>query len=71
MAYWIEKRSLWSELAAYALQLVTIPTSSSATERLFSVSGGVKGLKRHQLSPEHVQGLTWRGHNLEIAAEPI
>jgi hypothetical protein len=71
IGYWIEKRNLWPELAAYALHLMTSPVSSSATERLFSVSVGIEGLKRQRLSPEHVQDLTLLKYNSEIVAEAI
>jgi hypothetical protein len=71
IAYWIEKRKTWPELAAYALHLMTSPVSSSATERLFSVSVGIEEIKRQALTAEHVQNLTLLKYNSEIAAEAM
>uniref|UniRef100_A0A8R1HV27 Dimer_Tnp_hAT domain-containing protein n=1 Tax=Caenorhabditis japonica TaxID=281687 RepID=A0A8R1HV27_CAEJA len=63
--YWREEKR-FPNLRKMALQLLAIPSTSSESERVFSVAGAVFSPKRMRLSLERLQDLTFCSINTKI-----
>jgi hypothetical protein len=69
--YWLGKQDAWPELAGYAVSILARPVASTATERHFSQTVHIEGLRRVSLTPEHVQDLALLMSNQSIAETVI
>ena len=49
-AFWLKYENEWPELASYAKRVLTVPASSAAVERVFSVGGAILRPSRRRLS---------------------
>ena len=49
-AFWLKYENEWPELASYAKRVLTVPASSAAVERVFSVGGALLRPSRRRLS---------------------
>ena len=56
-SYWANRSHRWPCLSAMAKDLLSIPATSAASERAFSVGKDVFGISRNRLSPETVEAL--------------
>jgi hypothetical protein len=65
--YWLGKQATWPELAGYAVSILARPVASTSTERHFSRTVQIEGLRRVSLTPEHVQELALLMTNPAIA----
>jgi hypothetical protein len=65
--YWLAKKTQWPELAEFALQIVTRPVTSIATERHFSDTGRIVTTRRTRLLPDNVQDAALILTNREIS----
>ena len=48
--FWLKYEKEWPELAAYTKAILTVPASSAAVERVFSVGGSILRPSRRRLS---------------------
>jgi hypothetical protein len=48
--FWLKYEKEWPELAAYTKSILTVPASSAAVERVFSVGGAILRPSRRRLS---------------------
>ena len=48
--FWLKYENDWPELAAYTKAVLTVPASSAAVERVFSVGGAILRPSRRRLS---------------------
>jgi hypothetical protein len=55
--HWLGKRQIWPELTAYALDILTRLVTSGSSERHFSLTSRMEGLRRLRLLPEHLEEL--------------
>ena len=49
MDFWASKRETFGEIASFALNLPTVPASTSGVERVFSLASIVQGGRRYRL----------------------
>jgi hypothetical protein len=71
MDYWMTKRYIWPELAEYAIRVLWHPITSAQTERHFSLTGGIEGLRRLRLLADHVDDLAMIMSNSDISTDLI
>ena len=57
LAYWSNKDKVWRRLAKVARGLLSVPASSTSSERSFSLAGNTLDDRRSRLSPEVVDSL--------------
>jgi len=57
LAYWFSKDKVWRKLVKVARGLLSVPASSTSSERSFCLAGNTLADRRSQLSPELVDGL--------------
>jgi len=57
LAYWPIKDKAWRKLVKVARGLLSVPASSTSSERSFSLAGCTLADRRSRLSPELVDGL--------------
>lgn len=69
--YWLKKRNVWPGLSRYALKVITRPCASVSTERHFSLTGRIEGLRRLRLLPGHVSELAMIMGNSDLAERRI
>jgi hypothetical protein len=69
--YWLGQQDRWPELTGYAVSILARPIASTATERHFSRTVQIEGLRRVSLTPEHVQELALLMSNQSIAETVI
>ena len=55
--FWLKYKDQWPELAAYAKYLLTVPASSAAVERVFSVGGAILRPSRRRLADKNIRML--------------
>ena len=55
--YWASKSRRWPKLCSMAKDLLSIPATSTASERAFSMAKDVFGIARMSLNPETVEAL--------------
>ncbi|KZS00134.1 Uncharacterized protein APZ42_003699, partial [Daphnia magna] len=55
--YWANRSCRWPRLGQMARDLLSIPATSAASERAFSVGRDVFGISRMSLKPETVEAL--------------
>ena len=53
--FWSAKRTTFGEIATYALNILTVPASSAAIERVFSLASIVQGGRRYRLGAENTE----------------
>jgi hypothetical protein len=70
IAYWLDKRQEWPDLARFALDILSRPASSAATERHFSLTGRIATLRRIRTLPSHLDDIAFLMANAEIS-EPV
>lgn len=63
--YWAAKLDLWPQLAEFALEKLSCPASSVASERVFSAAGAIVTPRRTRLSTLNVERLTFVKMNQE------
>ena len=56
-SYWKSKRGLYPNLSQVAQSVLSIPATSTSSERSFSIAGRTLDDRRTQLHPECVDGL--------------
>lgn len=66
LLWWSKNAESYPSLAALARTYLACPSSSVASERLFSGAGIIYDEKRSRLAPERVQKLLFLKHNLPI-----
>jgi hypothetical protein len=57
ISYWIDKRTVWPQLAAMALDIYSVPAMSDEPERIFSQSGHLLSPRRRRLTSKSMQQL--------------
>ncbi len=62
--YWKRKSTIWPRLSSVARNVLSVPASSTSSERVFSLAGRTLEDRRCQLSPDTVDGLLFL-HSLE------
>jgi hypothetical protein len=67
MDYWINKRRVWPGLSEYAIRVLWNPITSAQTERHFSLTGRLEGLRRLRLHGDHVDDLAMIMANSDIS----
>lgn len=65
--YWLSRRGIWPALSRQVLKIITRPCASVSTERHFSLTGRIEGLRRLRLVPEHVADLAMIMGNPDLA----
>ena len=63
---WLKYEKEWPELAAYAKSLLTVPASTAAVERIFSVGGAILKPSRRRLSDHVFEMLMFLKCNMHI-----
>ena len=64
--FWLNHEKIWPELAAYTKSLLTVPASSAAVERVFSVGGSILRPSRRRLSDHLFEMLMFLKCNLHL-----
>ena len=59
LQWWNNHSSIFPQLYRLALSLLSIPASSTASERVFSETGRVLEARRQQLSPDSLDSLVF------------
>jgi hypothetical protein len=57
ISYWIDKRIVWPQLAAMALDIYSVPAMSDEPERIFLQSGHLLSPRRRRLTSKSMQQL--------------
>ena len=57
LSYWLGKEKSWPKLAQCAKWVLSVPATSTSSERVFSVAGRKVDKRRSQLNLETVDGL--------------
>jgi len=57
LAYWSSKDKVWRKLVKVVRGLLSVPASSTSSERSFSLAGNTLADRHSRLSPELVDGL--------------
>jgi len=57
LAYWEAKESVWPKLSQCVKWMLSVPATSTSSERAFSVAGRTLDDWRSQLKPDTVDGL--------------
>ena len=55
--FWSAKRTTFGEIATYAFNILTVPASLAAIERVFSLASIVQGGRRYRLGAENTKEL--------------
>ena len=55
VTFWIEQENMYPLLATLAVEVLTMPASSTPVERVFSTAGESSGGKRNRLSNKHLE----------------
>lgn len=66
LAWWKTNEACYPYLAKVAKCSLSIPATSTPSERLFSAAGTIVSKRRASLSPEHVDMLTFLHSNSEL-----
>ena len=66
LLYWKKHKDTRPILASLALQYLTCPASTVASERLFSAAGNILTDSRNRLSPDKLDKLLFLHHNLKL-----
>ncbi|XP_057715736.1 E3 SUMO-protein ligase ZBED1-like [Corythoichthys intestinalis] len=66
LTWWEKNAARYPTVAELARSLLSIPATSTPSERLFSAAGNIVSKKRASLSPEHVDMLTFLHCNKEL-----
>ena len=69
LRWWQEHENILPRLSIFARQMLSIPASTAASERLFSVGGLFDSLKRSRLDPETLELLTLLKTNSKVLGE--
>ena len=64
LTWWKDNAIRFPALAAVAKSYLSIPATSTPSERLFSVAGNIVSKKRASLTPKHVEMLTFLHSNI-------
>ena len=59
LLWWKKHSSIFPQLSRVALPLLSIPASSTTSERVFSVTGRVLEARRQQLNPDSLDSLVF------------
>lgn len=62
--YWSARSGKWPTLATYALSVLACPSTSVASERVFSIIGRVIEERRNRLTPENIKMLAFLKYNM-------
>lgn len=65
LLWWRSNQSCYPHLAALAKKLLSIPATSTTSERLFSTAGNVITSKRNRINPERAEQLIFLNRNLD------
>jgi len=63
LTWWREHGDVYPHCAAIARRFLAIPSSSAASERLFSATGRLVDKRRSRLLPEHIESLMFLNRN--------
>nr|XP_061819122.1 E3 SUMO-protein ligase ZBED1-like [Nerophis lumbriciformis] len=63
LKWWKEHQARFPNLAMLARSYLSVPATSTPSERLFSAAGNIVNKKRTSLTPEHVDMLTFLHYN--------
>ena len=63
--YWIDKKAVWPQLAAMALDVFSVPAMSDEPERIFSQTGHILSPRRRRLTSKSMQRLMCMKSRLE------
>ncbi|CAL9687558.1 unnamed protein product [Knipowitschia caucasica] len=63
LKWWKENEARFPNLAMLARSYLSVPATSTPSERLFSAAGNIVNKKRTSLTPEHVDMLTFLHYN--------
>ena len=55
IAYWVQKRKIWPQLARMALDIYSTPAMSDEPERVFSIAGNTLAPRRRCLTGQAMQ----------------
>ena len=55
LTFWIEQENMYPLLAILAMEVLTIPASSTPVERVFSTAGELSGGKRNRLFNKYLE----------------
>ena len=59
LSWWMKHSTIFPQLSRLALPLLSIPASSTTSERVFSETGRVLEARRQQLNPESLDSLVF------------
>ncbi len=59
LAWWKKHSTIFPQLSHLALALVSIPASSTASERIFTDTGRILEARRQQLNPDSLDSLVF------------
>ena len=57
LSFWQAKEEVWPKLTQCAKWMLSVPATSTSSERVFSAAGRTLDDRRSQLKPETVDGL--------------
>ena len=66
LTWWKDNSSKYPQLASIARDLLSIPTTSATSERIFSTAGLTVNKLRSTLKPNHVNALVFLNKNLKL-----
>ena len=68
LTYWQNKEEIWPKLSQCAKWILSVPATSTSSERVFSVAGRTIDDRRSQMKPDTVDGLLFL-HGLCVAKQ--
>lgn len=63
--FWIEQRTMFPTIYTHALSLLSCPSTSVASERVFSITGRIIEKRRSRLTPDNVEMLSFIKFNMK------
>ena len=68
LTYWQNKEEIWPKLSQYAKWILSVPVTSTSSERVFSLAGRTIDDRRSQVKLDTVDGLLFL-HTLCVAKQ--